>query len=331
MRGRRIKVNPDEGVAYYHCMSRTVNGEFLFDEVAREVLRRQIWQIADFCGVQVLTYTILSNHFHVLLRIPKTEKITDSELLRRYRRLYPNPTKYQTARLQVIEAQISSNGPNAAKWRQRQLRLMGDLSSYLKLLKQRFSIWFNRTHKRYGTLWSERFKSVLAEGGQAVRVIAAYIDLNCVRAGLCDDPKSYRFCGYGEAIAGGSLARQGLEIVCGESWTTAAASYRRLLFSVGSEPATERRAIPHKDFVNVMATRGELSGAELLRCRILYMSNSGMLGSKIFIQSWACRLGIRYRALPSNTALDTIGLCSLRAVHLGLGAAAGEATSAASG
>jgi hypothetical protein len=31
------------------------------------------------------------------------------------------------------------------------------------VLKQRFSICFNRTHNRHGTLWSERFNSTLLE------------------------------------------------------------------------------------------------------------------------------------------------------------------------
>tara|TARA_B100001123_G_scaffold354875_1_gene407626 strand:- start:165 stop:374 length:210 start_codon:yes stop_codon:yes gene_type:complete len=65
---------------------------------------------------------------------------------------------------------------------------MGDLSFFIKELKQWFSIWYNRTHKRYGTLWAERFKSVLVKGVPAsLKTIAAYIDLNPVRAGLVED------------------------------------------------------------------------------------------------------------------------------------------------
>jgi hypothetical protein len=31
-------------------------------------------------------------------------------------------------------------------------------------LKERFSRWYNKHHNRRGTLWMERFKSVLVEG-----------------------------------------------------------------------------------------------------------------------------------------------------------------------
>ena len=53
-----------------------------------------------------------------------------------------------------------------------------DLSAFVKELKFKFSIWFNKQHGRRGTLWEERFRSVLLENGEAVRFCAAYIDLN---------------------------------------------------------------------------------------------------------------------------------------------------------
>ena len=81
MRTPRIKVSPKEGEAVYHCMSRTVNGERLLDDAAKEILRKQLWQVADYCGVQVLTYAIMNNHFHVLVRVPVKEAIEDAELI----------------------------------------------------------------------------------------------------------------------------------------------------------------------------------------------------------------------------------------------------------
>ncbi len=169
----------------YHCISRTVNGEWLFDDASKEVLRKQLWQMADFCGVKLITYDLLSNHFHVFVRIPKKVPIPDAELLRRYRVLHPHPSRYQRARLEVIEHWLAANAPEGEAWRQRMMKLMGDVSAFMKLFKQRYSIWFNGSQERFGTLWAERFKSVLVEGSEGIlRTIAAYIDLNCVRAGL---------------------------------------------------------------------------------------------------------------------------------------------------
>lgn len=315
MRGRRIKTTPEDGEAVYHCVSRTVNGERLFTELEREFLRRQIWLVADYCGVQVLTYAVLSNHFHVLVRVPKKEPIADHELLRRFERMYPKPTTHQTAKLSVIKAQLETNGPEAERWRRQQVRLMGDISFYLKLLKQRFSIGFNQRHNRFGTLWAERFKSTMIEPGPALRVVAAYIDLNCVRAGLADDPKEYRFCGYAEAVAGRREAQAGIGWVLGEEWKNAAAEYRVILFGTGADPLTARRTISQDSFMEVIRDSGQLSTAALLRCRIRYFADSGILGSKAFVQNVAERCALKLRnKLPSINLMP-----GMEVVHLARG------------
>ena len=81
---------------------------------------------------------------------------------------------------------------------------MGDVSIFMKELKQRFSIWYNRSHGRFGTLWAERFRSVVVEGRPfALQTVAAYIDLNPVRANLCQDSEGFSLlwlCGSGRGI-----------------------------------------------------------------------------------------------------------------------------------
>ena len=39
--------------------------------------------------------------------------------------------------------------------------------------------------------------------------MAAYIDLNPVRAGICDDPADYRWSSYGEALGGDRVTGAG--------------------------------------------------------------------------------------------------------------------------
>ena len=311
MRQARIKVNATEGAAIYHVISRTVNGERLLDDAAKEVLRKQIWQIADFCGVEVITYTILSNHFHVLVRVPRASVVSDRELLRRFAVLHPKPTKYQSANLAVIESQLSSDGPEAVVWRNRQLALMGDVSMFMKLLKQRFTKWFNKCHRRFGTLWAERFKSVLIEGkGQVSRLVAAYIDLNPVRAGLVNDPAAYRFCGYAEAVAGYRAARAGIQsLVEGagkRGWSWAHDSYRKTLFGKGSQKTTSAASLTAAQLNKVVRSGGRLPLAQVLRCRLRYFSDGAVLGSQAFVQthlaafrrSQGSRRGSKPKAIP---------------------------------
>jgi hypothetical protein len=74
----------------------------------------------------------------------------------------------------------------------------------MKTLMQRFTKWFNRTHARTGNLWEDAFKSVIVEDGVAAKPIAAYIDLNPVRASMVKDPADYRWSSHGEVIGGGT-------------------------------------------------------------------------------------------------------------------------------
>jgi REP element-mobilizing transposase RayT len=269
-----------------------VNGEWLWDDADKEVLRQQLWQVSDYCGVEVLTYAILSNHFHVLVRVPQQLPVPDSELLRRYKVLYQNPTKYQAAKHEVIASELARNSPEAVAWRERQLALMGDVSQFMKLLKQRFSIWFNQSHDRFGTLWAERFKSVLLEAkSEAVRTIAAYIDLNCVRAGIVSDPKDYRFCGYAEAIAGRNRAKAGImAAVCGQEWQQSQAAYRELLFGTGCSEKEGLAAIPTAELQRVLGEGGQLPLSTLLRCRIRYFTAGTILGTTAFVRQQMARL-----------------------------------------
>ncbi|HUF62247.1 MAG TPA: hypothetical protein VMN36_09245, partial [Verrucomicrobiales bacterium] len=107
-----------------------------------------------------------------------------------------------------------------------------------------------------GTVWEERFKSVLVEGaGQSAQgpgglaAVAAYIDLNAVRAGLVDDPAKYRWSSYGEAVAGDAEAREGLAVCLGEpgAWRWGQQRIwgeffqaRRELFSAGRKSAARK-------------------------------------------------------------------------------------------
>ncbi len=163
---------------------------------------------------------------------------------------------------------------------------MGDLSSYMKLVKQRFSIWFNKTHQRYGTLWAERFKSVLVESAsRALRASSAYVDLNCVRAGLAIDPKDYRFCGYAEAVAGNRLAQQGLCKVLGlANWNEAHEAYRQMLFSIGAAPSEGKASLSLEQLTEVVRTQGRLPLGTVLRCRLRYFVCGAVLGSRVFVE-----------------------------------------------
>jgi len=296
MKRRRMRVR--EGEAIYHCMTRTVNGERVFGDREKEVLRKMLWQVAEFSGGEILTYAVMSNHFHVLLRFPQKGAVSDAELLRRYGVLYPKPTPHAPASVAQLESTLRAGGEEAEAIRNKLLARMGDVSAFMKTLKQRFSIWFNQTRGRFGTLWAERFKSVVVEGkGNPLQTMAAYIDLNPVRAGLVKDPKDYRFCGYAEAVAGKARAIHGLSIVWSAyaggsarpriSQAEALSAHRTLIFGKGAE-AAGGMSVDRAAAVRVLEhERGVLPKAVVLRCRIRYFSEGAILGSAEFVKSFA--------------------------------------------
>ena len=239
----------------YHVMSRTAGGEMVFGEVEKEAFRRLMWRMAKFSGVEVLTYAVMGNHFHLLAKVPERAKFLkrfegeggEAKLLEHLSLLY---SKAYIGGVMAELARVREAGREAEAEAILETfrRRFCDLSIFVKELKERFSRWFNKHHGRRGTLWMDRFKSVLVEDGEALRTMALYIDLNPVRAGLVEDPKDYRWTGYGEATGGSKRARRGLCKVMEapmDSWEekrgclSPAEAYRCWLFGEGIEVGVE--------------------------------------------------------------------------------------------
>jgi hypothetical protein len=164
---------------------------------------------------------------------------------------------------------------------------MHDLSEFMKTLLQRFTRCFNRVHERSGTLWEERFKSVIVESGIAARTMAAYIDLNPVRAGMVADPAEYRWSSYGEAIGGGprgngKKAREGLVRAClghervgfeAGRWAEAGEVYRKVM----------GMALARKGGEDSGGLKFALQLGEMLRHRVRYFTDGAVIGSRAFV------------------------------------------------
>src|SRR6056297_1106008 len=251
--GKRRRFVFDDRTCCYHTMSRVAGGEMLFGDIEKEAFRKIMRRMERFSGVDVLTYAVMGNHFHLLLRVPERAQILrkfekGTRVEREERLLEHLPSLYSRAYLKQLKGELEVMTEQGMEKLYEEtiqgfLDRMGSLKHFMKELKERFSRWFNRRHERRGTLWQERYRSVLVEAGEALRTMAAYIDLNPVRAGLVDDPKDYRWSGYAEALGGSKRARRGLCLALGirvADWQADhGGAYRRLLLGQGMEASEE--------------------------------------------------------------------------------------------
>jgi len=293
-----------EKPAIYHCISRVVDRRFVFGDDEREQFRMFMRMQENFSGCRVLSYCIMSNHFHILLEVPPMPEggLTDEELLKRLSATNSNAFVAGVAK-ELAEARSEGRDEWVTEVHARFTYRTHNLSEFMKTLLQRFTRWFNRTHQRSGTLWEERYKSVIVESGIAARTMAAYIDLNPVRAGMASDPAKYRWSSYGEAVGGGpkgngKKAREGLVRACmshcgvgfeAARWREVSRIYRRTMGL-----ALERKSgmtMMEKGVVRLQMNTAEGNGtvlpdlevAAMLRCRVRYFTDGAVIGSKAFV------------------------------------------------
>jgi len=179
---RRQQVSLDH-TAYYHCTSRCVRRAFLcgrdrysgktFDH-RRQWLESRLRALSRVFAIDLLAYAIMSNHYHVVLRLdPATsEAWTDDDVIERWGKLYRLPDG------PVPAARI-------ALWRQR----LSDLSWFMRCLNEPMARRANREDRCKGRFWEGRFTSQALLDETALLRCMAYVDLNPIRAGIASTPE----------------------------------------------------------------------------------------------------------------------------------------------
>jgi putative transposase len=302
----------------YHVLTRVVDRRFVFGTEEKEKFRTLMRMQENFTGCRVLSYCLMDNHFHLLLEVPPMAQggISDQELLRRLSAVYGEAFVAGVAQELADAGAAVYTGESGmdeavASIHKRFTYRMQDLAEFMKGLLQRFSQWFNRTHSRSGTLWEDRFKSVIVEDGVAARTMSAYIDLNPVRAGMVKDPAEYRWSSYGEAVGGGNKgngkkAREGLvrAFFCDQGvgcdagkWDEVSRLYRRMMgLAIGRKPGRADVSQSAKGIGQITKNTAELLESEdnetvlkdlgmakMLRCRIRYFTDGAVIGSREFV------------------------------------------------
>jgi len=312
----------------YHCITRVVERRQAFGQEEKEQFRTFMRMCENFSGCRVLAYCLMSNHLHLLLEVPplEAETLSDKELLQRLRVLYDEAVVAEVAR-ELAEARQKVKTGQADESLVKAIHArytyrMCDLGQFMKTLLVRFTRWFNTKHDRTGALWESRYKSVLVEDGLAARTMAAYIDLNPVRAGLVTDPADYRWSSYGEAMGGGAkgngkkaraglvralMAHKGYQADARHWAGNVSKQYRMILLGEVEEKVKEVAGEAGKPEVKVTGKRlkkdaaaaptapleasREVAISKMLRTRVRHFSDGEVIGSREFVDGvfHACR------------------------------------------
>ncbi len=185
----RIKSKLDNQV--YHVMTRTIRRSYLFDNDGRkEWIYKEIQTLASIYCVDLFAVTVMSNHYHIVLSMRKP-LLTEAQVQQRFER---------------YQARIKRPAP----WRpwlfKEWSKRLTDLSRFMQDLNRNISINMNTRDRTHGHFWGERYKSVLIDDDEGLFRCMVYVEMNSVRAGLCQRPSEYRFCSAGRFHLGGAGA-----------------------------------------------------------------------------------------------------------------------------
>lgn len=304
----------------FHVISRIAGREYLLNDEAKQALLTILRQHEQFSGCEVLTFCLMDNHFHLLLRVPERPKVIPAEDVLARLQHVTSSARMNQIRSIVEELGRLQDGTALEEYLNGFRRRMFDLSFFMKDMKQRFTQWYNSNFERKGTLWESRYKSVVVENSPpALKKVASYIDLNPVRAQITETPELYPWNGLYQLVKkrGSSLDR--LARILGED-SGAAKSSRALwirtyldhLYAIIREDAlrreleagqaVDRRGKPrntgrmnsdHKYFQKAEDSSSDsdtFSSQSLSMRRNARLSDGIVFGSRAFLMDWKNRI-----------------------------------------
>ncbi|SEP57043.1 hypothetical protein SAMN05421693_10164 [Ectothiorhodospira magna] len=194
---------------YYHIISRCVRRTFLCGqdqatgrsfEHRRQWIEDRIRLLASLFAVDIAAYAVMSNHYHLVIKLDPTqaESWSDDEVLRRWSCLFKGPLLVQRYLAGDPQESYALNqvGEFARCYRQR----LASLSWFMKCLNEPIARQANQEDGCTGHFWEARFKSQALRTEAALLSCMAYVDLNPVRAGMAATPEASEHTSIRERI-----------------------------------------------------------------------------------------------------------------------------------
>jgi len=181
---------------YYHVVSRCVRRAFLCGEDKysgknynhrRQWVLDKIHLLSSIFAIDIAAYAIMSNHYHLVLRVDRERGIewSQDEVIERWYRLYHGNPLVDLYRKGMIDdaARLNRVAEFATLWRER----LYDISWFMRNLNEYIAREANKEDNCKGRYWEGRYYSQALLDEQALLSCMVYVDLNPVRAGMCDD------------------------------------------------------------------------------------------------------------------------------------------------
>jgi len=210
-RRNRCEVFNPSCVSIVHCLNRAVRRAMLCGncpytgksyEHRRNWIKTRLQFLAQYYAIDILAYSIMGNHFHLILRnrpdIVRTW--SDREVARRIWNLFPRRRNQDGTPAEPTEAELEVLANEPDKLEKYRLRL-SDVSWLMRQLAENIARRSNKEDECTGRFWEGRFKCQPLLDDQALLACAAYVDLNPVRAAIADTPETSDFTSIQDRIA----------------------------------------------------------------------------------------------------------------------------------
>ena len=191
-----------EATPYYHCVSRCVRRAFLCGvdahtgksfEHRRQWIIDRIKELTDIFAIDSCAYSVMSNHYHVILHVDveQAAEWSEQEVIDRWERLFSLPVivqRYLSMEI-VSSAERDVVSELVVKWRKR----LHDISWFMRCINEPIARQANQEDGCTGRYWEGRYKSQALLDEKALAACMAYVDLNPVRAGMAETPEQSEY------------------------------------------------------------------------------------------------------------------------------------------
>lgn len=197
---------------WYHVVSRCVRRAFLCGddphsgqcfEHRREWIVERAKQLAGVFAIDLAAYAVMSNHYHLVVRIDVERARTWSreEVLRRWTQLFEGPLAVQRMLAAHEEEADAATQDLVSDLAEKYRGRLSDLSWFMRVLNESIARKANAEDGVTGRFWEGRFKSQALLDEQAVLSAMVYVDLNPIRAKMAETLEESRHTSVEERIA----------------------------------------------------------------------------------------------------------------------------------